>query len=106
MNLSGPWIRRPVMTTLVMLAMIVFGVFTYRNLPVSDLPTIDYPTISVSANLPGASPEVMASSVATPLEQAFATIPGIENISSTSTQGSYQHQPAVHAFAQHRRRRQ
>ena len=88
MNLSGPWIRRPVMTTLVMLAILVFGVFTYRNLPVSDLPTIDYPTVSVSANLPGASPEVMASSVATPLEQAMATIPGIESISSQSTQGS------------------
>ncbi len=88
MNLSGPWINRPVMTTLVMLAILVFGVFTYRNLPVSDLPTIDYPTVSVSANLPGASPEVMASSVATPLEQAMATIPGIESISSQSTQGS------------------
>ncbi len=88
MNLSGPWIRRPVMTTLVMTAIIVFGMFTYRALPVSDLPTIDYPTISVSANLPGASPEVMASSVATPLEQAMATIPGIESISSQSTQGA------------------
>ncbi len=88
MNLSGPWIRRPVMTTLVMAAIIVFGIFTYRSLPVSDLPTIDYPTISVSASLPGASPEVMASSVATPLEQAMATIPGIESISSQSTQGA------------------
>ncbi len=88
MNLSGPWIRRPVMTTLVMLAVIVFGLFAYRSLPVSDLPTIDYPTVSVNANLPGASPEVMASSVATPLEQAFATIPGIESISSQSTQGA------------------
>lgn len=88
MNLSGPWIRRPVMTTLVMLAIIVFGIFTYRDLPVSDLPTIDYPTVSVSASLPGASPEVMASSVATPLEQAMATIPGIESISSQSTQGA------------------
>jgi HAE1 family hydrophobic/amphiphilic exporter-1 len=88
MNLSGIWIRRPVMTTLVMLAVLVFGSVAYRNLPVSDLPTIDYPTISVSANLPGASPEVMASTVATPLEQAFATIPGIEDISSQSTQGA------------------
>lgn len=88
MNLSGIWIRRPVMTTLVMLAVLVFGAFAYRGLPVSDLPTIDYPTISVSAGLPGASPEVMASSVATPLEQAFATIPGIESISSQSTQGA------------------
>ena len=88
MNLSGPWVRRPVMTTLVMTAMLVFGVFAYRELPVSDLPTIDYPTISVNAALPGASPEVMASTVATPLEQAFATIPGIEDISSQSTQGA------------------
>ncbi len=88
MNLSAIWIRRPVMTTLVMLAVLVFGSVAYRNLPVSDLPTIDYPTISVSANLPGASPEVMASTVATPLEQAFATIPGIEDISSQSTQGA------------------
>jgi HAE1 family hydrophobic/amphiphilic exporter-1 len=88
MNLSGPWIRRPVMTTLVMLAIVVFGTFAYRTLPVSDLPTIDYPTISVSAALPGASPEVMASTVATPLEQAFATIPGIEDITSQSTQGA------------------
>jgi HAE1 family hydrophobic/amphiphilic exporter-1 len=88
MNLSGIWIRRPVMTTLVMLSILVFGAVAYRSLPVSDLPTIDYPTISVSATLPGASPEVMASTVATPLEQAFATIPGIEDITSQSTQGA------------------
>ncbi len=88
MNLSEIWIRRPVMTTLVMLGLLVFGVVAYRQLPVSDLPTIDYPTITVQASLPGASPEVMATSVATPLEQQFATIAGIDNITSTSTQGS------------------
>ena len=88
MNLSGIWIRRPVMTTLVMLTILVFGVVAYRQLPVSDLPTIDYPTISVNAGMPGASPEVMASSVATPLEQAFTTIAGIDNMTSNSSTGS------------------
>jgi hydrophobic/amphiphilic exporter-1 (mainly G- bacteria), HAE1 family len=87
-NLSRIWIERPVMTTLVMLGILVFGVVAYRALPVSDLPTIDYPTITVSAGLPGASPEVMATSVATPLEQQFATISGIDNITSSSSQGS------------------
>ena len=88
MNMSEIWIRRPVMTTLVMAGLLVFGVVAYRALPVSDLPTIDYPTITVSASLPGASPEVMATSVATPLEQQFATIAGIDNITSSSSQGS------------------
>ncbi len=88
MNLSQIWIKRPVMTTLVMTGIFVFGVGAYRKLPVSDLPTIDYPTITVSASLPGASPEVMATSVATPLEQQFATIAGIDNITSSSSQGS------------------
>ncbi len=88
MNLSAIWIKRPVMTTLVMIGILVFGVLAYQKLPVSDLPTIDYPTITVSANLPGASPEVMATSVATPLEQAFTTVSGIDNITSSSSQGS------------------
>lgn len=87
-NLSEIWIRRPVMTTLVMTAILIFGVLAYKQLPVSDLPTIDYPTITVSAGLPGASPEVMAASVATPLEQQFSTISGIDNITSSSSQGS------------------
>jgi HAE1 family hydrophobic/amphiphilic exporter-1 len=82
------FIRRPVMTTLVMAGVLIFGIAAYRALPVSDLPAVDYPTISVSANLPGASPETMASSVATPLEKNFSTIPGIETMTSTSTQGS------------------
>lgn len=88
MNMSAIWIKRPVMTSLVMIGILVFGIIAYRGLPVSDLPTIDYPTITVNANLPGASPEVMATSVATPLEQAFSTIAGIDNITSSSSQGS------------------
>ncbi|HEU5040207.1 MAG TPA: efflux RND transporter permease subunit, partial [Gemmatimonadales bacterium] len=82
------FIRRPVMTTLVMAGVLIFGIAAYRALPVSDLPAVDYPTISVNASLPGASPETMASSVATPLEKEFSTIPGIETMTSTSTQGS------------------
>ena len=88
MNISELWIKRPVMTTLVMTGILVFGVVAYQELPVSDLPTIDYPTITVSASLPGASPEVMATSVATPLEQQFASVSGIDNITSSSSQGS------------------
>jgi HAE1 family hydrophobic/amphiphilic exporter-1 len=81
------FIRRPVMTTLIMAGILIFGLVAYRLLPVSDLPAVDYPTISVSANLPGASPETMASSVATPLEKELSTIPGIEVMTSSSTQG-------------------
>ena len=81
------FIRRPVMTTLIMAGILIFGLVAYRLLPVSDLPAVDYPSISVSANLPGASPETMASSVATPLEKELSTIPGIETMTSTSTQG-------------------
>jgi hydrophobic/amphiphilic exporter-1 (mainly G- bacteria), HAE1 family len=88
MNLSELFIRRPVTTTLIQLAIIIFGIIGYRALPVSDLPPIDFPTIQVSANLPGASPDTMASSVATPLEKQFSTIPGISQITSTSGQGS------------------
>jgi len=90
MNLSEIFIRRPVMTTLVMLGILSFGVMAYRFLPVSDLPSVDYPTITVSAGLPGASPETMASSVATPLERQFSTIAGLDSMSSTNTQGSTQ----------------
>ncbi len=87
-GISEPFIRRPVMTTLVMSAILLFGVVAYGKLPVSDLPNIDYPTISVSANLPGASPETMASAVATPLEKEFSTIAGIDAMTSVSQQGS------------------
>ncbi|MBK9777924.1 MAG: efflux RND transporter permease subunit [bacterium] len=82
------FIHRPVMTTLVMMAILVAGVIGYRQLPVSDLPNVDFPTISVSASLPGASPETMASAVATPLEKQFSTIAGIDNMTSSSAMGS------------------
>jgi hydrophobic/amphiphilic exporter-1 (mainly G- bacteria), HAE1 family len=88
MSIAGLFIRRPVMTTLVMAGILVFGLAAYRKLPVSDLPAIDYPTISVNAFLPGASPETMASAVATPLEKRFSTIAGLDALSSTSGQGS------------------
>ena len=88
MNLSAPFIRRPVMTTLVMASFTAFGVFAYRSLPVSDLPVVDFPTISVNASLPGASPETMASSVATPLERRFSNIAGVKSMNSSSSQGS------------------
>jgi HAE1 family hydrophobic/amphiphilic exporter-1 len=84
------FIERPVMTTLIMMAILVAGVLGYRLLPVSDLPTVDFPTISVRANLPGASPETMASAVAAPLEKEFSTIAGIDNMTSTSSLGSTQ----------------
>ncbi len=87
MNIPELFIRRPVMTTLVTAAITVFGVMAYRSLPVSDLPNIDFPTINVSASLPGASPETMASSVATPLEQQLSTIAGIDSMTSSSSLG-------------------
>ena len=90
MNLSEMFIRRPVTTTLVMAGILIFGLMGYRLLPVSDLPNVDFPTIQVAAALPGASPETMASSVATPLERQFSTIAGLDNMNSTSTQGSTQ----------------
>jgi HAE1 family hydrophobic/amphiphilic exporter-1 len=90
MNISGLFIRRPVMTTLVMAAILIFGLIAYRQLPVSDLPPVDYPTISVNASLAGASAETMASSVATPLEKQFSTIAGLETMTSISSQGGSQ----------------
>jgi HAE1 family hydrophobic/amphiphilic exporter-1 len=88
MNLSAPFIKRPVMTTLVVVALLFSGIVAYRHLPVSDLPSISYPTLVVNASLPGASPETMASSIATPLERAFMSIEGIDTITSSSSQGS------------------
>jgi HAE1 family hydrophobic/amphiphilic exporter-1 len=90
MNIAELFIRRPVMTTLVMFGILLFGVMGYRLLPISDLPNVDFPTIQVSASLPGASAETVASSVATPLEKQFTTIAGLDNMKSTSTQGSTQ----------------
>jgi HAE1 family hydrophobic/amphiphilic exporter-1 len=86
--MSELFIRRPVMTTLVMLGLFLFGVVAYRGLPVSDLPNVDFPTIQVGASLPGASPETMASSVATPLERQFTTIAGLDSMTSANAQGA------------------
>src|SRR5438128_3490005 len=87
MNVTALFIRRPVMTALVMLGILLFGVMGYRLLPVSDLPNVDFPTLQVMASLPGASPETMASSVATPLERQFSTIAGVDSMTSTSALG-------------------
>jgi len=87
MNISKIFIERPVLTTLLMAALVIFGLFGYSNLPVSELPPVDFPTISVSASLPGADPSTMASAVATPLENQFSTIPGISSMTSTSSLG-------------------
>jgi hydrophobic/amphiphilic exporter-1 (mainly G- bacteria), HAE1 family len=86
-NISGLFIRRPVTTTLVMVGILLFGIMAYRLLPVSDLPNVDYPTITVSAGLPGASPQTMAAAVATPLEKQFSTIAGVDAMTSSSTLG-------------------
>jgi hydrophobic/amphiphilic exporter-1 (mainly G- bacteria), HAE1 family len=88
MNIAEPFIRRPVMTTLVMAAILLFGILGYRALAVSELPNVDYPTIQVGASLPGASPDTMASAVATPLEKQFSTIAGIDSMTSTSSLGT------------------
>ncbi|MGB9430238.1 MAG: efflux RND transporter permease subunit [Gammaproteobacteria bacterium] len=87
-NLSAPFIHRPVMTTVIMSALLIFGMVSYFSLPVSELPNVDFPTIAVYGSLPGADPETMASSVATPLERQFSTIAGITSMSSVSTTGN------------------
>ncbi len=87
MSIPELFIRRPVMTTLVMSGILLFGVMSFRLLPVNALPNVDYPTIQVSASLPGASPSTMASSVATPLEKQFSTIAGVDSMTSVSAQG-------------------
>ena len=88
MHFSRIFIERPIMTTLVVFAILLFGVVGYRALPVAALPSVEYPTIQVGAAMPGADPETMASSVATPLEREFSTIAGIKQMSSTNSQGS------------------
>ena len=90
MNFTTVFIKRPVMTTLVMIGILVFGIVAYRQLAVSDLPNVDFPTITVTATLPGTSPQTMAATVATPLEKAFSTIAGIDNMTSTSSLGQTQ----------------
>ena len=88
MSISEPFIRRPIATSLMMLGVLVFGIGAYGLLPVAALPKVDFPTIVVSVNYPGASPDTMASSIATPLEQQFATIPSLDQMTSTSGIGS------------------
>jgi len=88
MNISQFFIGRPIFTTLTALGILLFGIVAYRALPVAALPSVDYPTIQVSANLPGASPDTMAASVATPLERQFSTIAGIDSMNSSSSLGS------------------
>src|SRR5256886_493739 len=87
-GISELFIQRPITTTLVMVGIVLFGLIGYAALPVSDLPTVDYPTINVNAGLPGANPETMAASVATPLERQFSGIAGIDSINSSNSQGS------------------
>ena len=87
MNISAPFIRRPVATTLLTIAVALAGLLAFFNLPVSSLPQIDFATITVATTLPGASPEVMASSVATPLERQFGHIAGVSQMTSSSTLG-------------------
>src|SRR6266700_4778537 len=88
MNISEPFIRRPVATTLLTIAIALAGAVAFRLLPVSPLPQVDFPTISVNASLPGASPETMASSVATPLERQFGRIAAVNEMTSSSSLGS------------------
>lgn len=88
MNLSGPFIFRPVMTTLIMIAVLALGIAGFRALPVSNLPDVNYPTITVTVPFPGTNPVTMANTVATPLEKAFMTIPGIKTVTSSNTLGS------------------
>src|SRR5215470_20423488 len=88
MNLSEPFIRRPVMTAVLTASALLFGVMAYFGLPVSDLPAVDYPVIQVQVSYPGATPETMANNVATPLERQFMQIPGLELVTSNSGQGN------------------
>ncbi len=88
MNLSHFFIQRPIFTTLTAFGILLFGIVGYRALPVAALPSVDYPTIQVQAALPGASPDTMAASVATPLERQFSTIAGIDSMNSSSSLGS------------------
>ncbi|MGZ4814386.1 MAG: efflux RND transporter permease subunit, partial [Terriglobales bacterium] len=88
MNFSAPFIRRPIATALLTLALLIAGSLGYKLLPVAPLPQVEYPVISVNAGLPGADPETMASAVATPLERQFGRIAGITQMTSTSSLGS------------------
>src|SRR5437016_12212943 len=87
MNISAPFIHRPIATALLMVGLLLCGLVTYRLLPVASLPNVNFPTIQVTAQLPGADPQTMASSVARPLEQQFTQIPGLTQLTSSSALG-------------------
>ncbi len=95
MNISELFIRRPVMTVVLTVSVILFGVLAYFQLPVNDLPAVDYPVIQVQVNYPGATPETMANNVATPLERQFMQIPGLELVTSNSTPGPHELRLAI-----------
>ena len=105
MNLSEPFIRRPVMTALLTVSAILFGVLAYLALPVNDLPAVDYPVIQVQVDYPGATPETMANNVATPLERQFMQIPGLELVTSNSGTGHTQFRAAIRSGQEPRRGR-
>ena len=105
MNPSRTFILRPVATSLLMVGVLLAGIVAYRQLPVSALPEVDYPTIQVATTYPGASPDVMASSVTAPLERQFGQMPGLQQMTSTSSTGLLDHHAAVQPRAEHRRRR-
>src|SRR6202047_1523272 len=88
MNPSRPFIRRPIATSLIMFAIFLSGLFAYQLLPISSLPEVDYPTIQVSTFYPGASPEVITTSITAPLEKQFGQMPGLNQMSSTSSAGA------------------
>src|SRR5207248_7960066 len=87
MNISAPFVHRPIATALLMIGLLLCGLVTYRLLPVASLPNVNFPTIAVTTQLPGADPQTMAASVATPLEQQFSQIPGVTQLTSSSALG-------------------
>ncbi len=95
MQITELFIKRPVMTTLIMLGLLFFGVVSYLNMPVSYLPAVEFPTIEVSASMAGANPKTMASSVASPLEREFSSIAGLQSMSSVNSLGSYFHNTPI-----------
>ena len=105
-GISAPFIHRPIATTLIMVAVLLVGLVAFPSLPVAPLPQVDFPTITVSAQLPGASPDTIATSVAQPLERQIAQIPGVSQMTSTSSLGRNGDHRPVRSQPQHRRRRQ
>ena len=101
MNISEPFIHRPIATTLLVIAITLAGAVAFRLLPVSPLPRVDFPTISVNAGLPGASPEIMASAVATPLERQFARIASVTEMTSSSSLGNHQRYATIRFEPRH-----